>query len=141
MSKNDLDTRTFTVHIPALPRERQQLRKKEGKIAYDDRILGGGDFVERVVKEADRRARRQLNNLKTGGRGKKLIEKMVRQAGITAQELRMGGRRKIVVAVRERIAYSLSVKYGMPLAEIARMTGVSTSAIAKTVERMRKIKG
>ena len=52
----------------------------------------------------------------------------------------MAGLRKIVVAVRERIAYSLSAKYGMPLAEIARLTGVSTSAVAKAVERIRKIK-
>jgi len=30
------------------------LRRKKKKVEYDSRILGGGDFVGEILKEADR---------------------------------------------------------------------------------------
>jgi REP element-mobilizing transposase RayT len=103
---------------------------------HDGRILGGEDFVEQILKEADKRLKRQLRV-----RGRKslideVIERLCKKEGIESEELRRGGKRKKVSGVRARIAYHLNHEMGVPLAEIARHVGVCTSAVAKAIENM-----
>ncbi|NOR04752.1 MAG: hypothetical protein GQ575_00390 [Deltaproteobacteria bacterium] len=50
----------------------------------------------------------------------------------------MGSRRDCISRVRLRIAYQLVQDYGIPLAEVARHLGISTSAISKAIARRTK---
>jgi len=50
----------------------------------------------------------------------------------------MGSRRGCISQVRLQIAYQLVQDYGIPLAEVARQLGVSTSAISKAITRKTK---
>jgi len=54
------------------------------------------------------------------------------------KELRMGSRRGRICQVRSQIAYELVEQYGLPLAEVARQLGVTTSAISKAINRITK---
>ncbi len=54
---------------------------------------------------------------------------------IMMKELQAGSRRRRISQVRSTIACELLEIYGMPLAEIARQLGVSTSAISKTLRK------
>jgi hypothetical protein len=108
--------------------------KKSGK--HDGRILGGENFVAQILKEADKRLKRQLH---AGGRKDRIdevIERLCKKEGIESEELRNGGKRKKVSQVRARIAYQLNHEMGVPLAEIARHVGVCTSAVAKAIENI-----
>jgi hypothetical protein len=101
----------------------------------DERILGSGEFVERVLREADRRMVRQ----ETAKRMKRYAERVVapacREDGVSLTELRSGSRRGRLPAVRVKIARRLVEDYGLAVAEIARQVGISTSGVSKMLIR------
>jgi putative transposase len=110
------------------------LRGRGEEVDYDARILGSGDFVHEVMREAEERVARQVRN-----RGRRSIEeivvKMCTEASVDEKEVRSGSRRRRVSQVRTEIACLLSREMGMPMAEIARRLGVGTSAIAMAIGR------
>ena len=108
-------------------------RKSSGR---DARILGGEDFIEKILREADKGLKRQLQSRGKKDRIDELIERVCQKEGIESEELRNGGKRKKVCRVRARIAYQLNHEMGIPLAEIARHVGVCTSAVAKAIENI-----
>jgi len=108
-------------------------REKKTNVEYDSRILGGGDFVANILREADAKLKRQLKDRKKGGSVDKVIKTMCKKDGITEQELQYGSKRRKVSKVRAKISCHLSQK-GVTMAEIARHVGVSTSAIAKAIK-------
>jgi len=68
----------------------------------------------------------------------KFIDQVCEKEGINPKELRMGSRRGCISQVRLQIAYQLVQDYGIPLAEVARHLGISTSAISKAITRRTK---
>ncbi len=60
---------------------------------------------------------------------------MCKKDNISVRELKGGSRRGTILQVRVEIANRLVDKYGLPLAEVARQVGVSTSAISKALRR------
>ncbi len=102
---------------------------------YDGRILGGGDFVSEILREADQKVRRYLPVREKGGLKERVIQEMCEKEGVGEGELRMGGQSRRVSRVRAGIAWRLSREYGIPLADSARDLGVCTSAIAKAIQK------
>lgn len=111
------------------------MRGKRGKVAHDARILGGGDFVEGIIWEADKKLSRQVKYGRKKGSIEQIIKKMCKEEGVKEEELRSGGKRREVTRVRGKIAYYLSKEVGISMAEIARHLGVGTSAIGMTIGR------
>ena len=112
------------------------LRRENERVLADERILGTGDFVQRVVREADERIKYQLGDNERGQKARQLIEQTCKNEEINPNELRMGSRRDRIARARSQIAYQLVEKYGFPLAEVARQLGVTTSAISKAISRL-----
>ena len=113
--------------------EVKSLRKRGKGLLSDERILGSGDFVERVINESDGVLRRQYCCRDRNKKIEEVVMAECRNGGVAVEELLSGGRRPVVSQVRRQIAFTLFESYGIPLAEIARKTGVSTSAISKTL--------
>ena len=111
------------------------MRKHKERVLYDERILGNNDFVERILKEADEGVKYQLPANELRKVMKKLIEEGCRRENINIKELRLGSRRRPVSRVRAWMACQLVEDHGVPLAEVARQLGISTSAISKALER------
>lgn len=105
-------------------------------MAHDVRVLGGGDFVGEILREADKGLRRQLRNSERERVIDRTIKEECKKGGIKEAEIRNGGRRLVVSKVRGRIAYYLAQEMGIPMAEIARHLGVCTSAIAKAIKSL-----
>lgn len=101
----------------------------------DARILGSGDFVNDVIREADAKIRQRFPDLERAQRIEKYIEGQCREKGVNMAELRAGSRRPEVSRLRRRIAMGLLNDHGIPLADIARRVGVTTSAISKMLRR------
>jgi hypothetical protein len=112
------------------------LRDSKKNLEHDARILGGGDFVQDILREADRSLRRQL---KLGERRRSIeqvIKRMCEGEGIREEELRNGGQRREVSRLRAKISSHLSHELGIPMAEIARHVGVCGSAVIKAIQKM-----
>lgn len=116
------------------------VRSHKQQVLTDERILGAGDFVERILKEADERFKYQLTAKEQRLKMKEMIEETCTKERINARELCMGSRRGSIPRVRGYLACRLINELGVPLAEIARQLGVSTSAIARVLQRRKKSK-
>jgi putative transposase len=116
------------------------LRGKSDRLDHDPRILGKSEYVQEILQEASQDIRRQF---KTGEKEpliSQAINRLCRQEGINELELRHGGQRKAVSKVRARLAFQLNREFGIPMAEIARAAGVSTSAITKAIKKFEAAK-
>jgi transposase-like protein len=112
------------------------LRRQGEKVEYDSRILGGGDFVADILREADQRVKRYLPVREKGALKECIIKEICEKEGVGEGQLRQGGQTRRASLVRSRVAWRLSREYGIPMAEIARDLGVCTSAIAKAIRKM-----
>jgi DNA-binding phage protein len=101
----------------------------------DERILGSGAFVEHVLKDADARGVRQNALKKIKRRAERVVAEICKKSGVSLTELRSGSRRGELPAVRVKIARALVEDYGLPIAEIARQVGISTSGVSKILSR------
>ncbi len=109
------------------------LRRKGDKTLGDERILGGGEFVESLLAEVTERTR---NTLRFSGKGPDLgalARKVTKRAGITEAELRAGSRRRAVSRARGIFCRAAVTQLGVSGAEVARFLGVTTSAVNRAV--------
>jgi hypothetical protein len=112
------------------------LRGSGGRMEYDSRILGDGDFVAEIIREAEKKVRRYFRVGEMSNSIDKLIKEICVKEGVGEQEMRMGVRTRKYSGVRAKIAYYLSHEFGISSAEIARQLGVCTSAIAKAIRNL-----
>jgi putative transposase len=114
------------------------LRNKGEEEAYDERILGGGDFVQAILEEADQKLARQIRARKKTRPLSIMIKERCREAGVNEVELRSGSRRKAVSELRRRLCFYLYRDHGIPMAEIARQVGVGTTGVAMAIKEMKQ---
>ncbi|MBI5586197.1 MAG: transposase [Deltaproteobacteria bacterium] len=100
----------------------------------DERVLGSGDFVEKILAEADEQVRLQFPPLEKEKKIRKLISEYCEKEEINWRELQSGSRRRPISVARAILAGQLVKEYGVPLAEAARHLGVTTSAVSKMIE-------
>jgi predicted transcriptional regulator len=115
----------------------QVLSMRRRKVAEksDERILGRGDFVERIVAEAEELRERQLSGAAALSKVEETLRAICDEEGVKATELKGGSRRRQISRIRKRIALELIENYGIPMALVARATGVTTTAISKIMAR------
>lgn len=105
------------------------LRRKGGRVAADARILGSGDFVNRLLMEAAAREKetlrltRKILTLPTIG---KMISS---REGVSELALRSGNRTPTVVRARRLFCQIAVARMGHAGAEAARFLGVTTSSV------------
>ena len=87
-----------------------------------------------VLREAEERIRRQLMVRQNQSGIAEAIDRVCRQAGVSARELKAGSRRRPVSKIRALLAQRLVAEFRLSLAEVARQLGVSPSAIAKSLQ-------
>lgn len=111
------------------------LRRSKERVVSDERVLGSGDFLELIMKEADERMKYQLSGHERRQKAENYIKAASKEEGINIEELKAGSRRGSISRVRLRLASRLVEEYGIPLAEVGRQLGVTTSAVSKMLYR------
>lgn len=101
----------------------------------DARILGSGEFVLAVIKNANEKVKYQLPALELQNRINGVVEKHCRKEKVTISMLQSGSRRPPLPKLRKAIASKLVNGYGVSLAETARRLGISTSGVAQILKR------
>jgi REP element-mobilizing transposase RayT len=104
-------------------------RRKEEPQAYDERILGGSDFVMQMLREAEGDRREVLRRSARTLTVEELGKRVAGLAGITVGELRGASRRPAVVRARRALAQIAVGELGRPGAQVARYLGVATSTV------------
>ncbi|RPJ37514.1 MAG: hypothetical protein EHM27_12970 [Deltaproteobacteria bacterium] len=112
------------------------LRDRGEMIEHDSRILGDGDFVKRILGEAEKGLRRQIYVKEKKDIITRAVGDYCAKEGILESEILQGGQRWKVAKARATIAFQLSRDWGISMAEIARNLGVSTSAIANAIQKL-----
>jgi REP element-mobilizing transposase RayT len=110
-------------------------RRRGERESADERILGSGEFVERILKEVDARMMRQAGVKKVKRQAERAVVAGCKKHSVSLTELRAGSRRGSVPWVRAEIARRLVEDYGLALAEVARQVGISTSGVSKLLSR------
>ena len=103
----------------------------------DDRILGSGEFVESMLKQADEKVKYQFTLEEQVNRAVQLIESLCRENHISIEALQSGSRIYEVSQIRSQLAEKLVTGCGLFLAETARQLGDTTPAIANAPRRKR----
>ncbi|MBL7174089.1 MAG: transposase [Desulfobacteraceae bacterium] len=111
------------------------LRRSNEKVLSDERILGSGEFVEKLIEEADERMKYKYSGDTQRKLAVKLIREVSEKEGINLKEMQSGSRRGKIPKIRSDLVYQLITEYGATLAETGRQLGVSTSAISKILKR------
>ena len=111
------------------------MRSRGAAQKADERILGSGDFVEKIVAEAEEGQSRLLTGTSALRKVEETIRLMCEEEGVRESELRGGSRRRQISWLRKRIACELVERYGIPMATVARETGVTTTAISKVMAK------
>ena len=111
------------------------VRRSKEKVLSDERILGNGEFVERIIGEADTKIKCQVSINERMIRAEKRIHDICKKEGISEEELKGGSRRGRISQIRAQLAIELGENYGLTLAETGRQLGVSTSAISRIFMR------
>jgi putative transposase len=109
------------------------LRRRGEKTASDERILGNGEFVERVLEEWDEVGRANLRLPGVRRSPSLLAQQVCENWGVTMEELRSGSRRQVVLRAREEFSQMAVKGLGYSGAEVARFLGVSGSCVTRIV--------
>lgn len=110
-------------------------RAKGEKEEYDSRILGSGDFVLDIIRDADQKMRRQIRGRGEDTSIEEIMRKVCKENGVRVEELRGGGQRRKVSKARRKVAHYLCREVGISMAEAGRLLGVGISAIAMAIRR------
>jgi len=113
---------------------RSQRQRREPQQS-DERILGSGEFVERVLTEAEARVQRQQAARRQSGRVERVIAEACKKNGASLTELRSGSRRGKLPTIRAALVCKLVEDFGVAIAEVARQFGISTSGVSKILTR------
>jgi hypothetical protein len=114
----------------------KSLRGRGEKVIGDERILGSGDFVRKMVAQATDRVARQLPIDQRRARAEAHIQEACKKAGIGIEALRSGSRVGVLPGLRRELTRFLVLELGLTRAEAARRLGVSTSGVAQILRRM-----
>jgi len=117
------------------------MQSKGRKEEYDQRVLGGGAFVQEILKEAEEKQIRQLKLRRTGRTIADIIQEECKRSEVSAEELKRGNRRRKVSESRRTIARRSRNELGLSGAEIASHLGVNTSSINRALAREDEFSG
>ena len=111
------------------------LRKAGAYMKGDERILGGGDFVENMLAQAEEDLERKYRLEAEGYDFNMVVERVAHLMGLKREEVLLPGKYKKVVEARGVVCYwavrELSISQGV----LARKFGISQPAISMAVKR------
>ncbi len=113
----------------------EELRRGRESWAYDERVLGGSDFVEAVLKEVGRRDERSIVQKVGAEVLSALAEKIGLSLGLSRAELMGGSRRRRVVEGRNLVSYVAIRGYGTSLTQVAKVLNISVQSVLRGVDR------
>jgi hypothetical protein len=98
-------------------------------VAFDERVLGGDDFIQRLMSKAEEKEKETLRLTREVPKLSVLAKRIMRGEEVEESELRSGTRKREVVTARRLFCQLAIGKLGYPGTEVARFLGVTTSSV------------
>lgn len=111
------------------------LRRSKEKWLADERILGEGDFVEKILKEAEDNFVKRDRLIREGWTLDKLIDKVTEHYKISRQDLKRKGRKNKLSEAKSLIAYYANKNLGIKCDTVAELFGCERSTAARLVHK------
>ena len=111
------------------------IRRSGAEEKGDARILGSGEFVTQVIKEADGQVRYQLAGGDAIKKAREIIRSACNEHDVSIDVIKSGTRRKTISTLRKQMALELVNEVGLSLAETGRQLGLTTSGVAQILRR------
>ncbi|MEK7271020.1 MAG: transposase [Planctomycetota bacterium] len=106
-----------------------EARRSGERQAFDERILGGGDFVLRTLKEAEEREKEKSRLRRSGWTPERVLARAAEAAGLKPEDLSKPGRRRAQSLGRWLASKWLVADLGVKGADVARLLGVTEAAV------------
>jgi len=114
---------------------RRERGKARDRIKGDERILGGSDFVTQMLAEADEQFELRYRLKRMGYDLKKVAGRVADLYHMDAGEIMSKGRRRERVEARSLLCYWAVSELGMGITDVARVLGMTPSAVGYAVGR------
>ncbi len=108
------------------------------RVMGDERILGGSDFVETVLKRANEQYENRTRNSAMGLSLERMIDEVSEYFQINVGEIKSRSRRRVVARARAMISLLAIDQIGYSGRDVARALNLTPSAVSKLVLRARK---
>lgn len=129
-SRNDLEGGGLLRSVGGLSGIRE-LRKLKEKWQYDSRILGDGDFVGEMLKDADEKWEQQVKLLSKGWNLEKLSKRVEEEFKLEKGEILSGRRYRYLTLPKGVFCFLGSELLGYSLEDIGRYLRISKQAVFK----------
>jgi putative transposase len=113
----------------------RELRDSGERVRADERILGGSEFVERVLRESEEEWERRSLLRKRGVDLRWLMERVASHFGVETESLKSGSKVPTISKARAVLCYLAVRKIGLTSVSVAMELGISPSAISKAIAR------
>lgn len=117
--------------------EVMQHRASREKVFTDQRVLGTGEFVRNLLGEKEKLKHTYLSPDEREVKIGYMISSLCEKEGITINELTGNCRAGSLPRIRSELAKAIATNLGESYAQIARILGVTTSAVSKMIGRER----
>ncbi len=114
-------------------------REGRDQTTGDERILGEGEFVESVLKEAEENIERRQRLRAQGYDFQKVVSRAGELIGLNVEEVIKPGKQPQRVQARSLVCYWAVIELGLVGTSVAKMLGMSQPAVSKAVQRGRRL--
>jgi hypothetical protein len=101
----------------------------------DERILGGSEFVEAVLKESEDAFERRYRLKALGWNIDRVADRVARVLQMNVEEVWLPGKYRRLVTARSLLCYWAVRELGVSMAFLAHRLGISSVAVSKSVTR------
>jgi len=115
------------------------LKKEKVYQRNDERILGDGDFVSRVLDTAEEEMEKRYALQARGFGLEKVAARVAEVLGVEAEAVWASGRYRRIVEARSLLCYWAVKELGTPMSALGRRLGISIPAVSKSVTRGQNI--
>jgi REP element-mobilizing transposase RayT len=117
----------------------KMLRKSGLFQKSDERILGDGDFVESILRQANERLEHTLSIKSQGYDLQTIIQRVSVLLDLPIKDIQSASKRSVIVKARNMVCYWAYTHLGMNQTELALKFGISQPAVCAAVQKGQKI--
>lgn len=113
----------------------EELHKTGERVRADERILGGSEFVERVLRESEEEWEMRSRFRRSGMNLEWLMDKVTSHFGLAAESLRSASKVPTLSKARAVLCYLGVREMGLTSVSLATELGISQAAISRAIAR------